>query len=265
MRVLLETHDSHRGGADVARVLGLVRASARAAPCGTSCTPGWAGEQPSATFPVLAPYLGYVQVKDIASAEDTAPLPLGRRGAAAAQRTVEVLSPGRLGRLAVLGVREAVVSTQAAELPAQQWGGAGASGAAADRVGGLIRRRRAAGGPATGRSEESGVKEGSSRWIWGRLKALHAVHVHGSIEHRGRPPSAPHALGGVAADLQAGAGDAQRYSGAPGAAGWRSPTPRHLLRSSTAEQLLSIVERAEVALEEAAGQASGRLTVDGRS
>jgi sugar phosphate isomerase/epimerase len=50
-----------------------------------------AGEQPSATYPALAPYLGYVQVKDIASAADTTPLPLGA-GVLPLAETVEVLS-----------------------------------------------------------------------------------------------------------------------------------------------------------------------------
>ena len=35
------------------------------------------GEDPVTTSRALAPHLGYVQVKDIASAEDTTPLPLG--------------------------------------------------------------------------------------------------------------------------------------------------------------------------------------------
>ncbi|MFC4036507.1 sugar phosphate isomerase/epimerase family protein [Streptomyces polygonati] len=90
VRVLLETHDSHRGGADVARVLGLVGHHAVGAIWDVMHT--WlAGEQPSATYPVLAPYLGYVQVKDIASATETTPLPLGA-GTLPLAETVEVLS-----------------------------------------------------------------------------------------------------------------------------------------------------------------------------
>ncbi|MEV6009361.1 sugar phosphate isomerase/epimerase family protein [Streptomyces sp. NPDC051976] len=92
VRVLLETHDSHRGGADVARVLGRVGHLGAGAIWDVMHT--WlAGEQPSTTYPVLAPYLGYVQVKDIASAEDTAPLPLGK-GVLPLAETVEVLSRG---------------------------------------------------------------------------------------------------------------------------------------------------------------------------
>ncbi|MEU6849523.1 sugar phosphate isomerase/epimerase family protein [Actinacidiphila alni] len=90
VRVLLETHDSHRGGADVARVLGLVGHVGVGTIWDLMHT--WlAGEQPSTTYPVLAPYLGYVQVKDIASAADTAPLPLGS-GVLPLAETVEVLS-----------------------------------------------------------------------------------------------------------------------------------------------------------------------------
>lgn len=90
VRVLLETHDSHRGGADVARVLGTVGHRAIGAIWDVMHT--WlAGEQPSVTYPVLAPYLGYVQVKDIASADDTTPLPLGA-GVLPLAETVEVLS-----------------------------------------------------------------------------------------------------------------------------------------------------------------------------
>ena len=90
VRVLLETHDSHRGGADVSRVLG--RVGHRAAGAIWDVMHTWlAGEQPSTTYPELAPYLGYVQVKDIASAEDTTPLPLGD-GVLPLAETVEVLS-----------------------------------------------------------------------------------------------------------------------------------------------------------------------------
>ncbi len=107
VRVLLETHDSHRGGADVARVAGRVGHKSVGAIWDVMHT--WlAGEQPSATYPALAPYLGYVQVKDIASATDTTPLPLGR-GGTAARGDGRGAQPGGVGRLAVLGVREAVV------------------------------------------------------------------------------------------------------------------------------------------------------------
>lgn len=90
VRVLLETHDSHRGGLDVARVLGQVGHHSAGALWDLMHT--WlAGEQPPATYPLLAPYLGCVQVKDIASATDTTPLPLGA-GILPLAETVEVLS-----------------------------------------------------------------------------------------------------------------------------------------------------------------------------
>lgn len=90
VRVLLETHDSHRAGADAARILGLVGHHAVGALWDVMHT--WlGGEQPNATYPALKPFLGYVQVKDIASAEDTTPLPLGA-GMLPLAETVEVLS-----------------------------------------------------------------------------------------------------------------------------------------------------------------------------
>lgn len=76
VRILLETHDSHRAGADVARVVGTVGHGQIGAIWDIMHT--WlAGEEPVASHAVLAPHLGYVQVKDIALAEDTAPLALG--------------------------------------------------------------------------------------------------------------------------------------------------------------------------------------------
>ncbi|CAL9450964.1 sugar phosphate isomerase/epimerase family protein [Streptomyces sp. enrichment culture] len=76
VRILLETHDSHRTGAAALRVLGLVGHRHVGALWDVMHT--WlGGEQPSESFAALGPYLGYVQVKDIASATDTTPLPLG--------------------------------------------------------------------------------------------------------------------------------------------------------------------------------------------
>ncbi|MFE9889113.1 sugar phosphate isomerase/epimerase family protein [Streptomyces scopuliridis] len=76
VRILLETHDSHRTGTDAARVLGTVGHKHVGALWDVMHT--WlGGEAPTTTYAALAPYLGYVQVKDIASAEDTTPLALG--------------------------------------------------------------------------------------------------------------------------------------------------------------------------------------------
>ncbi|WP_129309072.1 sugar phosphate isomerase/epimerase family protein [Streptomyces sp. L2] len=90
VRVLLETHDSHRTGADAIRVLGPVGHAHVGALWDVMHT--WlGGEQPSETYAALAPHLGYVQVKDIASAEDTTPLPLGA-GVLPLTECVDVLS-----------------------------------------------------------------------------------------------------------------------------------------------------------------------------
>ncbi|MFG2883960.1 sugar phosphate isomerase/epimerase family protein [Streptomyces sp. NPDC048297] len=76
VRILLETHDSHRTGADAIRVLGPVGHRQVGALWDVMHT--WlGGEQPDESYAALAPHLGYVQVKDIASADDTTPLPLG--------------------------------------------------------------------------------------------------------------------------------------------------------------------------------------------
>lgn len=76
VRILLETHDSHPTGADAMRILGLVGHRQVGALWDVMHT--WlGGEQPVESYAALSPHLGYVQVKDIASADDTTPLPLG--------------------------------------------------------------------------------------------------------------------------------------------------------------------------------------------
>ncbi|MER5749807.1 sugar phosphate isomerase/epimerase family protein [Streptomyces sp. NPDC002088] len=90
VRILLETHDSHRTGAAAIRILGPVGHRQVGALWDVMHT--WlGGEQPSETYAALAPYLGYVQVKDIASADDTTPLALGA-GVLPLTECVEVLS-----------------------------------------------------------------------------------------------------------------------------------------------------------------------------
>ncbi|MBM4824420.1 MULTISPECIES: sugar phosphate isomerase/epimerase family protein [Streptomyces] len=90
VRILLETHDSHPTGAAAMRVLGLVGHRHVGALWDVMHT--WlGGEQPSETYAALSPYLGYVQVKDIASASDTSPLALGA-GVLPLAECVEVLS-----------------------------------------------------------------------------------------------------------------------------------------------------------------------------
>ena len=90
VRLLLETHDSHSRGVDVARVLGLVGHRSVGA-LWDVMHPWRSGEDPSATYAVLAPHLGFVQMKDIASADDTTPLPLGS-GVLPLAECVELLS-----------------------------------------------------------------------------------------------------------------------------------------------------------------------------
>ncbi|MFJ9413970.1 sugar phosphate isomerase/epimerase family protein [Streptomyces sp. NPDC101227] len=76
VRVLLETHDSHRTGAAAARILDRVGHPGTGALW--DILHSWlGGERPADSCAALAPHLGYVQVKDVASAEDTTPLPLG--------------------------------------------------------------------------------------------------------------------------------------------------------------------------------------------
>ncbi|CAL9557514.1 sugar phosphate isomerase/epimerase family protein [Streptomyces sp. Tu 3180] len=90
VRILLETHDSHRTAADAMRILGLVGHRQVGALWDVMHT--WlGGEQPAESFAALSPHLGYVQVKDVASADDTAPLPLGA-GVLPLADCVEVLS-----------------------------------------------------------------------------------------------------------------------------------------------------------------------------
>ncbi|MGW0363716.1 sugar phosphate isomerase/epimerase family protein [Streptomyces sp. NPDC002990] len=76
VRILLETHDSHRTGAAVARVLDRVGHPAVGALWDVLHT--WlGGEQPAESRRVLAAHLGYAQVKDVASAQELTPLGLG--------------------------------------------------------------------------------------------------------------------------------------------------------------------------------------------
>ncbi|MFC9328900.1 sugar phosphate isomerase/epimerase family protein [Kitasatospora sp. NPDC057015] len=76
VRILVETHDSHRTAAALGGVLDRVDHPAVGALWDLLHT--WlAGEYPTETHRVLARRLGYVQVKDVASVEDLTPLALG--------------------------------------------------------------------------------------------------------------------------------------------------------------------------------------------
>ncbi|MET7680031.1 sugar phosphate isomerase/epimerase family protein [Streptomyces sp. NPDC005423] len=92
VRILLETHDSHPTAADALRVVGPV--GHRNVGVLWDVLHTWrGGEQPSETFASLGPYLGYVQVKDVASAQDSTPVALGA-GVLPLGECVEVLSRG---------------------------------------------------------------------------------------------------------------------------------------------------------------------------
>ncbi|MFE2142668.1 sugar phosphate isomerase/epimerase family protein [Streptomyces sp. NPDC059456] len=76
VRILLETHDSHRTAAAAARVLD--RVAQRGAGALWDVLHTWlGGEDPAASWQALHRHLGYVQVKDVASAQDLTPLGLG--------------------------------------------------------------------------------------------------------------------------------------------------------------------------------------------
>jgi sugar phosphate isomerase/epimerase len=74
VHLLVETHDSHPRGTDVAR---LLRGPGVGAVWDLMHT--WlAGESPAESAQALRPWPGYVQVKDIAGPADRTPVPLGR-------------------------------------------------------------------------------------------------------------------------------------------------------------------------------------------
>jgi sugar phosphate isomerase/epimerase len=73
--ILLETHDSHPQGVDIARVLSQV--SGEVGTIWDVMHPWRTGEPIAVTKDVLAPYLKHVQVKDVLSPTERTPLPLG--------------------------------------------------------------------------------------------------------------------------------------------------------------------------------------------
>ncbi|MFI5979683.1 sugar phosphate isomerase/epimerase family protein [Streptomyces sp. NPDC051555] len=92
VRILLETHDSHRTGAAVARVLDRVGHPGAGALWDVLHT--WlGGESPRRSSRELSGHLGYIQVKDVASAQDLTPLGLGR-GTLPLAEAVAVAPPG---------------------------------------------------------------------------------------------------------------------------------------------------------------------------
>ncbi|MGW0390565.1 sugar phosphate isomerase/epimerase family protein [Streptomyces sp. NPDC003042] len=76
VRILLETHDSHRTAEAAARVLDAVGHPGAGALWDVLHT--WLGAEPPAeSRRLLGNHLGYIQVKDVASARDLTPLGLG--------------------------------------------------------------------------------------------------------------------------------------------------------------------------------------------
>ncbi|WP_194925840.1 sugar phosphate isomerase/epimerase family protein [Catenulispora pinisilvae] len=73
--ILLETHDSHPQGVDIARVLSQV--SGDVGTIWDVMHPWRTGEPIAVTKEALAPYLRHVQVKDVLSPQERKPLPLG--------------------------------------------------------------------------------------------------------------------------------------------------------------------------------------------
>jgi beta-glucosidase len=66
VRLLLETHDSHPRGVDVARVLGAGDlAGAQVGAIWDAAHPWIAGEEPAQTVAALEPWLAHTQVKDV--------------------------------------------------------------------------------------------------------------------------------------------------------------------------------------------------------
>ncbi|MEZ0066830.1 sugar phosphate isomerase/epimerase [Streptacidiphilus sp. MAP12-20] len=87
VRVLLETHDSHRAAADAARLLcaaGAGAGSGSGSGAETAAGALWdvlhtrlAGDEPADAFDLLRPHLGYLQVKDVRAEGDLTPVALG--------------------------------------------------------------------------------------------------------------------------------------------------------------------------------------------
>ncbi|MEV5328557.1 sugar phosphate isomerase/epimerase family protein [Nonomuraea sp. NPDC052634] len=76
-RVLVETHDEMATGAAVAALLAEADCPGTTGAIWDLLHPWRHGEPPARTLAELRPYLGYVQVKDAVSAQDTTPVPMG--------------------------------------------------------------------------------------------------------------------------------------------------------------------------------------------
>jgi sugar phosphate isomerase/epimerase len=77
VRLLVETHDSHPTGEAAVSLVEPFGDPGRVAVLWDALHPWRSGESPAETRAVLGEYLGYFQVKDAVSAEDTTPVPPG--------------------------------------------------------------------------------------------------------------------------------------------------------------------------------------------
>lgn len=103
VRILLETHDTHPRGADVARLLDSPDLAG--APVGAIwdvAHPWVAGEEPAATWDALSPYLSHVQVKDVEERRPGATPTFPGEGALPLDDVLRVLADGGYGGPLVL-------------------------------------------------------------------------------------------------------------------------------------------------------------------
>ncbi|NED95289.1 sugar phosphate isomerase/epimerase [Phytoactinopolyspora alkaliphila] len=80
IRIFVETHDSHSRGDRTARFLSSLDRHVPGHPCEVvwDAAHSWShGEDPAETFEAVAPWLAYVQVKDIRAADDPVPVMIG--------------------------------------------------------------------------------------------------------------------------------------------------------------------------------------------
>ena len=77
VRLLVETHDSHRTGAAALDLVAPFGRPDLVAVLWDAVHPWRGSEEPAATKEVLGPYLGYFQVKDCVSRQDKTPVPPG--------------------------------------------------------------------------------------------------------------------------------------------------------------------------------------------
>lgn len=80
VRVLAETHDSHSRASSMAGFFAQLDAEVPGHGCGVVWDTGHTfthGERPAESLALLRPWLGYLQIKDVRTASDATPVPLG--------------------------------------------------------------------------------------------------------------------------------------------------------------------------------------------